>query len=173
MIHKSAIPKKVAEELSKILTQEAEPDARVEAKATIRFYKKNYPRVQIVRCNECKKDLCLEILEPQGYEKYILSHHEGMRRIELAGSPLLSSRKRLDGVMGYRCRCGNNTINSPIELGIIPHVKNPTGPAMIPSIEPHHVAAVQDAMRNQNYKPDIEETGNIKRIETFTVERLK
>ena len=173
MINKSSVDEKTAKHLSKILQEEPEPLSRAEAKEVLDYYLKNYPQVQIVRCNKCKKDLCLEILDPSAVPKYSLSHHQSMRRIELAGSPLLSSRKRLDGVMGYRCLCGNDTINSSVELGLIPHVKNPTGPAMIPSIEPHHEATVKLEIAKKHYKPDVEVTGNKTRIETFTVEKLK
>ncbi len=173
MINKTSIDEKTAKLVSTILQEEPEPLSRAEAKAVIDYYLKNYPQVQIVRCNKCKKDLCLEILDPSAIPKYSLSHHQSMRRIELAGSPLLSSRKRLDGVMGYRCRCGNNTINSKVELGLLPHVDNPNGPAMIPSIEPHHEAMVKLEIAKQKYKPDVEVTGDKTRIETFTVEKLK
>ena len=173
MINKTSIDEKTAKLVSTILQEEPEPLSRAEAKATIDYYLKNYPQVQIVRCNKCKKDLCLEVLDPSAIPKYSLSHHQSMRRIELAGSPLLSSRKRLDGVMGYRCRCGNNTINSKVELGLLPHVDNPNGPAMIPTIEPHHEAMVRLEIANQHYKPDVEVTGDETRIETFTVKRIK
>ncbi len=176
MIHKSSIDENTAGQLSQVLSEMSEnaaPNARAEAKATINYYLRNYKRVQVVRCNKCKKDLCLEILDPEKYNLCLNSHHEGLRRIELSGSPLLSSRKRLDGQMGYRCACGNNTINSHIELGLIPSVKNPTGPAMIPSIEPHHEEMVRLEIAKQKYKADVEVTGNKTRIETFTVEKLK
>ena len=173
MIHKSSIDAKHVPQISSLLQEEPEPSARAEAKEVLDFYLKNFPEVQIVRCKKCKSDLCLEVLEPQAFDKYIVSHHQGYRRIELSGSPLLSSRKRLDGAMGYRCKCGNNTINSSIELGLIPSVKNPTGPAMIPSVEPHHEAMVRLEIAKRNYKPDVEVIGNKTRIETFTVERLK
>jgi len=35
------------------------------------------------------------------------------------GSKLLSSRERFDGHFGFRCRCGNSSITSPAETGII------------------------------------------------------
>lgn len=173
MINKSSVDEKTAKHVSQILQEEPEPLSRAEAKEVLDYYLKNYPQVQIVRCNKCKKDLCLEILDPSAIPKYTLSHHQAMRRIELAGSPLLSSRKRLDGVMGYKCRCGNNTIVSKVELGLIPHINNPTSPAMIPSIEPHHEAMIAINIAKTHYKPDVEVNGSKTRIETFTLERLK
>ena len=38
---------------------------------------------------------------------------------QVNGSKLLSSRPRLDGQLGFRCRCGNSSITSPAETGII------------------------------------------------------
>ena len=35
------------------------------------------------------------------------------------GSKLLSSRLRFDGQTGFRCRCGNSSITSPAETGVI------------------------------------------------------
>lgn len=35
------------------------------------------------------------------------------------GSKLLSSRVRFDGHTGFRCRCGNSSITSPAETGVI------------------------------------------------------
>lgn len=35
------------------------------------------------------------------------------------GSGLLSSRARFDGHTGFRCKCGNSSITSPAETGII------------------------------------------------------
>ena len=171
MIHKSSIDEKTAKHIDDVLAQPPEP-AKEDAKAVISFYKKNYKRVQTVRCNKCKELLCLEILDPEKYTAMLAYHHEGLRRIELLGSPLLSSRRRLDGVMGYQCLCGNDTRNSKVELGIVPSVPVATNPAMIPVLEPHHAAMVRLEMAKQHYTPDVEEMGNKTRVETFTVERI-
>ncbi len=173
MITKNSIDAKTSKHVSKILAEEPEPTSRAAAKEVIDYYVKNYPNVQLVSCNKCGSDLCLEVLSPTETAKYAQSHHQAMRRIELEGSTLLSSRKRLDGVMGYRCRCGNNTINSTIELGLLPSVDNPIGPASIPVIEPHHEAAVKLAIANGKYKPDVEVNGDTTRIETFSVRKIK
>ena len=166
MIHKSAIDEKTAKHIESELVAQSEP-AKEDAKAVVAFYKKNFKRVQTVRCNKCKQLLCLEILDPEKFTAMLPYHHEGLRRIELIGSPLLASRKRLDGVMGYQCSCGNDTTNSQIELGIVPHANK-----QIPTLEPHHVAMVQQAIAQNKYVPDVEEMGDKKRIETFTVERI-
>ena len=172
MIDKNHIDAATSAHVSNILVEDPEPGARATAKETIDYYTSNFPHVQIVRCDGCGKDLCLEVLDPQAFDKYVHSHHDGLRRIMLENSPLLSSRKRLDGVMGYECLCGNNTINSTVELGLLPTVNNATGPSMIPDIEPHHVAMVAIQIAKTHYKPDVKVTGNKTRIETFTVERI-
>lgn len=170
MINATQIP----EEISDLITAPKPPVARESAKTMLKFYMQHYSRVQIVRCLKCKKDLCLEILDPDTYTRDLThSHHEGLRRIEIGGSPLLSSRKRLDGQMGYKCACGNNTINSTFELGLLPSINTPTSSSMIPSIQPHHEAMVKLEIAKNHYKPDVEVNGNKTRIETFEIERLK
>lgn len=131
-----------------------------------------YTEVHIVRCDQCKADLCLEVLDPKQVHMWKATHHQGRRRITL-GDSMMSHRKRLDGVMGYKCICGNNTINSSVELGELPTVKSPSGPAAIPIIEPHHEAAVRNRMARENYKADTETNGAFTRIESFTIERIK
>ena len=173
MIDKAHIDAPIAKHVSAILSEDPEPNHRAAAQEVIDYYMKNYPQVQIVRCDSCGSDLCLEVLIPSEVERNKQFHHDGFRRVVLEGSPLLSSRRRLDGVMGYECKCGNNTLNASVELGLIPHVKNASGPEMIPQIEPHHEAMVRIETAKQHYKPDVEVTGDKTRIETFTVERIK
>jgi hypothetical protein len=166
------------EESQNISTELAktQPDITSTAKETLDFYLKDpqYTEVHIVRCNRCKSDLCLEVLNPNEAPRYLTSHTKGCRRIVLGTSgPLLSSRKRLDGLMGYRCICGNNTIIADIEKGVVPQVKAPI--LHIPSIEPHHEALVKLQMAKDHYKPDIDvsDDGKTIRQETFTTTRLK
>lgn len=152
------------------------PELTSTAQEVIDFYKndKQYTKVHIVRCNMCGADLCLEVLNPAQTGMYFGQHHEGMRRVVLGTSgPLLSSRKRLDGLMGYRCACGNNTIIAEIEKGIVPQVKAPV--MHIPTIEPHHEAMIKLQMSKGHHKPDIEvsDDGKFIRHETFTAERIK
>lgn len=152
------------------------PDLTSTAKEVIDFYKtdKQYSEVHIVRCDKCGADLCLEVLNPNEVGRHFGSHHRGMRRIVLGSSgPLLSSRKRLDGLMGYRCICGNNTIIADIEKGIVPQLKGPV--THIPTIEPHHEAMIKLHMAKNHHQPDIEKSDDGKTIrhETFTVEKLK
>ena len=178
MIHKSSIGKKTSKHVSQVLQEEQEPDARAEAKEILDFYLKNYEIVQVVRCDGCGSDLCIEVLDP---DQYVMNlhhyHHEGLRMIELSGAPLLSRRKRLDGDMGYECKCGNNTLNSEVELGLIPSIKVKKGttvmPGAIPTIQPHHEAAVRLEIAKQHYVPDVKINGAFKTTETFTVERIK
>lgn len=132
------------------------------------FYTKTYKVVQIVRCDKCGADLALEILDEDQYQMNLSSHPDGLRRITL-GDSLLSSRLRLDGVMGYQCKCGNNTLMASIESGIVPVA---TG-GIVPSIEPHHEAAVRLAIATNGYKPDVAKDKTKTKIESFTIERLK
>lgn len=151
-------------------------DLTATAQDVIDFYlnDKSYSQVHIVRCDQCGSDLCLEVLNPNEVGKHLGAHHQGMRRIVLGtNGPLLSSRKRLDGLMGYRCMCGNNTIIAEIEKGVVPQVKAPV--AHMPTIEPHHEALVKLQMAKNHHQPDIEKSldGKFVRHETFTAERLK
>lgn len=178
MINKSSIDESTSDHVSKVLREDPAPGARAEAKEIVDFYLKNYEIVQVVRCDGCGNDLCIEVLDP---DQYMMNkthyHHEGLRMIELTGGTLLARRKRLDGTMGYECRCGNNTLNSEVELGIIPSIKVKKGsalaPAAIPTIQPHHESMVADQITKSGYEPDIKVDGAFKTIETFTIERLK
>lgn len=152
------------------------PDITSTAQEVINFYLNDpqYSEVHIVRCDKCNADLCLEVLNPAEVGAHFAGHHRGMRRIVLGtDGPLLSSRKRLDGLMGYRCMCGNNTIIAEIEKGLIPQAKAPI--AHIPTIEPHHEQLIKLQMAKNHHVPDIEKSLDGKKIrhETFSVERLK
>lgn len=175
MISQTHISDDESQNVSEVLASKT-PELTSTAQEVLDFYLKDkkYTKVQIVRCNRCGSDLCLEILNPAQVGTFFGQHHEGMQRVVLGSSgPLLSSRKRLDGLMGYRCACGNNTIIAEIEKGIVPQVKAPV--MHIPTIEPHHEAMIKLQMSKNGHKPDLEvlENGKFIRHETFTVERLK
>lgn len=174
MISQSHLSDTDAEDVKKVLA-EKDTGPTSTAKEVLDHYLNDpqYIEVHIVRCNKCKSDLCLEVLNPKEAGHYLSQHHRGMRRIVLGTSgPLLSSRKRLDGLMGYRCLCGNNSIIADIEKGIIPQIKTPI--LHIPSIEPHHETLVRAQMA-KGHVPDKEVSADGKKIrnETFTTERLK
>lgn len=175
MINKTHISDEGAKGISEaIAKKDTAPTENVQD--TIDFYMKDpkWVEVHVVKCNMCNSDLCLEVLNPREAPSLKGQHHRGMRRIVLGTSgPLLSSRARLDGLMGYRCMCGNNTIIADIEKGVIPQVKAPV--LHIPSIEPHHESLVKLTMARNGHKPDIEvsDDGKTVRQETFTTVRLK
>lgn len=175
MINQTHISDEEAQGVNKALEAKG-PDLTSTAQEVIDFYLKDkqYTEVHIVRCNKCNEPLCLEVLNPNEVGAHFGAHHRGMRRIVLGhNGPLLSSRKRLDGLMGYRCMCGNNTIIAEIEKGLVPQAKAPI--AHIPTIEPHHEAMIKLEMAKGHHKPDIEKSldGKFIRHETFTAERLK
>lgn len=151
-----------------------------DASAAIKYYMDSpeYTEVYLVTCNKCGKPMCLEVFEPATAAYYRQTHHQGRRRITLgfADAPdgyLLSHRKRLDGAMGYKCVCGNNTILSKHELGLVPQTKDPKAAPYLSQMEPHQEAELRIRMSRENYKPDIEVNGLKTRIESFTIERLK
>lgn len=175
MIKQSHISDDEAKNVASVLTKK-DTGPTSTAQEVIDFYLNDpqYVEVHIVRCDACKSDLALEVLNPQETGRYFGQHHRGMRRVVLGTSgPLLSSRKRLDGLMGYKCMCGNNTIIADIEKGIVPQVKAPI--LHIPTIEPHHEAMIKLQMSKNGHKPDLEvsDDGKFVRHESFTAERLK
>lgn len=117
---------------------------------TIDFYVKNYPEVELIICDNCGEKLFLYFLDPQMAPAYGQNHHRGMQRVVLSGKAH-SSRKRLDGHMGYKCRCGNDSILAAVEDGIVPQLKfDKKGKLLNPhenmDLGPHHAAAVKLVM---------------------------
>lgn len=172
MVEATHIEPETAEHITPVLGNKSPEENKANAQEIIDYYLREYDEVQIVRCGGCGADLCLEILDKAQYQQNLLSHHKGYRRITL-GDSLHSSRKRLDGVMGYQCKCGNNTIISEIERGIVPQITAVNGQAYIPAIEPHHEAMVRIEMAKQGYSPDTTIDGNKTTVETFVTERIK
>lgn len=168
------------EELRQALAKKPVKSHEETTQEALAFYLKEpaYKEVYVVSCDKCGHDMCIEVLEPSSVNQFKSTHHQGRRRVTLGdaeypGGRLLSHRKRLDGVMGYRCVCGNNTILSNPERGLIPQTNDPNLIPYLPSIEPHQEAELRFKMATGGYKPDVEELGNKTRIESFTVERLK
>lgn len=145
---------------------------------TIDFYVKNYPEVEVVSCDECKADLFLYFLDPQMASSFKQNHHRGMQRVVLSGKAH-SSRKRLDAHMGYKCRCGNDSILAEVESGIVPQLKfDKAGQLMNPDqnmdIGPHHAAAVKLVMARDG---DLAKTKKLpdssQSVDGFTTRSLK
>lgn len=136
----------------------------------IDFYTKNYRRVEITRCYSCEAVMCLWILEDSSVQTNFSIHHQGLRRIEV-GNSMLSTRKRHDGVMGYQCKCGNNSLLSAVEKGIVPTSNNPNA---ILFDQPHTKMLVEKKMIAEGYKPDVTSLGDGKYIvDGFETEVLK
>ncbi len=144
----------------------------------VKFYVDRYPEVQLVTCGKCKKDLCLWYLDPQMAPRFLANHHRGMQRVTLSGA-LRSTRKRLDGRMGYKCVCGNDSILAEVEEGIVPQLKiNQLGQVMNPEqsldVYPHHEAAVKLVMAKFGDKAKVKELKSGETvIDGFVHRRLK
>lgn len=130
-----------------------------DAQSIIDFYKTMYGEMHVVTCNVCNTDLCIEIA---GNIEGQAMHPNGYTVIPISDK-LLSTRVRLDGMMGYQCLCGNDT-----RANIIEEALSPTG-----AMHPHEVAAIHKQMAAVRYKPDIKQKGNKQIRETFTVERIQ
>lgn len=123
------------------------------------YYLEHYNEVHILTCNKCKADLGIEIKgEVAGYP----TNQFGFTVLPF-GEQLLASRCRLDGSMGYQCRCGNDTRATALEESM-----SPTG-----SFLPHEVAAIQQRQLEVGHKPSIKLKGKKEIHETFTRERIK
>lgn len=165
----TAISSNKKDSVSSVLEAEVLTEANVQIKEIIDFYMQNYRHVEIVRCLSCGADMCLWILEESSVRSNIPIHHRGLRRIEI-GEDMLSTRKRHDGVMGYLCKCGSNSLMSIVEKGIVPT----SNTAVIPSDQPHFKALVDKKMIAEGYKPTIETLGNGRIIvDGFETEVLK
>ena len=82
--------------------KEIEAAQKKEAKEIVKYYQENFDFVQLVTCTTCGSDLCLWVLDREQVQPNLVNHHLGLRRIVI-GNALLSTRKRLDGAMGYHC----------------------------------------------------------------------
>lgn len=143
------------------------------AKDILRFYINHYPEAYVLICDGCHEKLAIEYLDLSAPNP---NHHQG-RQVVAISNKLSSFRMRLDGAMGYKCACGNNTILAGIEDGIVPVAKRRSnGLLQIPEggmeLHPHHIGQVQERIKKLRYKPDIRLKGKDTIIETFRVRRL-
>lgn len=143
----------------------------------VKFYTDNYPEVELVTCSKCKTKLCLWFLDPAMAQRFEQNHHRGMQRVVLSAK-LRSTRKRLDGHMGYECRCGNNSILAKVEEGIVPQLHfDAAGRLLNPNqsldIGPHHQAAVQLVMARDGDLAKIKELKHEVVVDGFVHRRLK
>lgn len=146
--------------------------------ALIQFYSSYSSEVHLVTCGLCQRPLCLWIAEPKQVRDNQRLHPQGLRRITI-GANLLSSRRRLDGHVGYQCRCGNDSTLAESEKGIVPqHHYDENGVLLNPDIsldlEPHHLAAYQARVAAGGLRPQvIEHDPHTFEVDAFKTERIK
>lgn len=129
------------------------------------FYKDKYAKVNLITCEECGSDLAIEVLIPERQSKMMNAHHEGMTVIPI-GNTLLASRKRQDGVMGYECRCGNDSRIGEAEKGVV-------GKGLR-DMMPHERDMVDANLKLSGSKPQVtEDADGTKHVERFAIKRLK
>lgn len=160
-------------QLGDILDQN-EAEERMQAKDILKFYLDTYPEVYTLICDGCKTKLAIEYLD---FGKPNPNHHQSRQVIPISDK-LKSYRPRLDGAMGYKCQCGNDTRLADVERGIVPVVKimsdgTHQNPPEGLELHPHHTALVQQRMAQLNAVPDIRLKGKDTITETFRVRRLK
>jgi hypothetical protein len=159
----------VAAKLQQAVEEKREKDAQEIAD----FYIKYYDYVELVVCGSCKQPLCLWVLEPGEVKANLGAHPSGLRRIVLGmeDGALLSSRKRSDGSMGYRCRCGADTIHNEAEKQVI---AEKGWPGVIPSSDPHIMHEIHKKSMAISFKPTIRKLKkNIVAVDGFVHTTLK
>lgn len=146
--------------------------------ALLEFYRNYSSEVHLVTCKNCEKALCLWISDPKQQRDNMRLHPSGLRRITI-GSSLLSSRRRLDGEIGYQCKCGQDNIISEAEQGIVPqHHYDEAGTLLNPNtgldMEPHHYAAYDARVSSSEWKPSkLQVNANTFELDGFRTERIK
>lgn len=160
-----------------------------EIKAMGAFYAKDYQEVYLLHCLNCKRVIGVEAAPVLGTEHLITDRQ---RALFMYQDLVLSVRQRGDAtphnekMMGYECNCGNTTILSPMEKGIVAqqtvHV-NKLGNKIVdsgtplPASSPFELAKSQvqidKRIADTGYTADYELKGNKERFETFMLERVK
>lgn len=101
-----------------------------------------------------------------------IHHHEGAHVIPV-GDNLMAYRPRLDGAMGYECRCklytdgATDTRWSAIELKHVPRNE------VMSSVSMESMQKVKTEMEETNYQPPIESTSIGYKVEAFELRRIK
>lgn len=151
-----------------ILAQEPEPNSvQQEAEFILNYYKTHYDFVQTVHCEGCGALLCLWVLELGQVKQNTHVHPQGLRRIEM-GNDLKSTRKRHDGVVGYRCGCGANSLVAEVEKEYVTQSST-----HVPADAPHVAALVQKKILARNWQPKIEQIDGDTIVEGFRHRRIK
>lgn len=139
------------------------PEATVHApQQMVNFYKKNFKTVHALTCSNCKNTIALELSEPISNDLLGLSPNSLGIIILPVDEKLLSSRVRLDGMLGYQCTCGNDTRSFDIEEQLSP----------MGDFHPHEVVAIAKKMVEVGWQAPIEhKNGKIYR-DSFVAERV-
>lgn len=138
-----------------------------ELEQTIRWYTDNFASVHQLTCSHCRKLLALEVSGGPG----LATDARGVAVIPV-GPDLLSSRVRLDEgpdgpMVGYQCRCGNDTRLSEAEE------HHPPQDGWYTNLMPHEEHTIRAAIKQCGHKADYSRRGAVRRFETFKLEAMK
>lgn len=147
---------------------------------TIAYYQAHFDDVSLLKCGKCKEALGLQVtprthVNEQGVEVPLalgLPLDAAGHGVVSLGDNLLSRRVRLDEhadgpMMGYQCKCGNDTRLSKAEK----HHQPDEGWAQR-GLLPHEVAKLRSEIKDCGHKADYAHRGGRTRYETFHVEVL-
>lgn len=169
----------------KIAAPVYEPQDPTELAAMIDFYGQQYQEVHFVHCLKCNRIIAAECAPAVDN----LAHQErnyGDRNIFGYQELFFTSRMRLDTnaggqrMIGYECRCGNDTRLSEPERGVVPTSTDAVPARNLSPFEQHqlqhNIINVNQAVKG--YKADYELYSNAdgrttERFETFEVIRMK
>lgn len=144
-----------------------------EATEAIQFYRNSGAEVRKLYCGASRKKGCgkLLALEVRGIDGIRLGEH-GWAVIPL-GDDLLSHRVRLDEhtsgrMVGYQCKCGNDTRLSAAEK------HHPPVNGWYTNLLPHEPVTLALAIRAcvKAHQPDYEEQSGRRRYESFVTEQV-
>ena len=147
---------------------------------TVAYYKAHFDDVSLLKCGKCKETLGLQVTprihtNEQGVE-VPLSHGVPLdatgKGLVSMGTNLLSHRVRLDhhadgAMIGYQCKCGNDTRLSKAELHHQP--KDGWGQR---DLLPHEAFKLTQEIKDCGHKADYAKKDGKTRYETFHVEVL-
>jgi hypothetical protein len=160
-----------------------------EIAAMVEFYGARYQEVYLIHCLNCKRVIGVECAPALGNEGLVTDRGRALFTYQ---DLCLSVRQRADvnpigeQMMGYECICGNRTLLSPPERGIVAErvvTVNKLSKQIvdkgepIPASSPFELAKAQQAINQRisesGYKADYELTGTKERHESFMLERVK
>jgi hypothetical protein len=157
--------------------------------AMVAFYGQHYQEVYLIHCLNCKRVIGVECAPPIGGESLVTDRRRALFTYQ---DLCLSVRQRQDSnglgekMMGYECICGNRTLLSPPEKGIVAEqtvTVNKLSKQIVdkgepmPASSPFELAKSQQAIdkriNDSGYTADYELSGAKERHESFMLERVK